>query len=162
MAITKQKKESLISELDGLLKNAVSLVFVKFNRLNVADTTNLRRTLRNNGVGYKVAKKTLMKRVLGTKSISGDMPELPGEIAIAYGDDATAPAREVYTFLKDHKENIEIVGGMFEGKYMSGVQMLEIATIPSREVLLSKIAFLLKSPMQRLAIAVNEVAKSKA
>lgn len=161
MAITKQKKESLVSELDSLLKNAVSLVFVKFNRLTVADTTTLRRNLRDGGVGYKVAKKTLMKRVLGSKSIAGDMPELPGEIAIAYGSDATAPAREVYTFLKDHKENMEIVGGMFEGKYMSGVQMLEIATIPSREVLLSKIAFLLKSPMQRLAIAVNEVAKTK-
>lgn len=56
---------------------------------------------------------------------------------------------------------LSILGGIFEGKFVSGEKMMEIATIPSREVLLSKIAFLLKSPMQRLAIAVNEVAKTK-
>ena len=89
------------------------------------------------------------------------MPELPGEVAIVYGTDAIAPAREVYNFEKEHKGVMQILGGIFDGKFVDGVFMTEIATIPSREVLLSKIAFLLKSPIQRLAIAVNEVAKSK-
>ncbi len=56
---------------------------------------------------------------------------------------------------------LNILGGIFEGKFVDSTYMMELATIPSREVLLSKIAFLLKSPMQRLAIAVNEVSKKK-
>ena len=56
---------------------------------------------------------------------------------------------------------LSILGGIFQGKFVDGAYMTELATIPSREVLLSKIAFLLKSPMQRLAIAVNEVSKKK-
>lgn len=162
MAITKQRKQEFVQELDSLLLGKESLVFVRFNRLSVADTTMLRRKLREGGVGYKVAKKTLMKRVLGNKKIEGTMPELPGEIAIAYGADQIAPSREIYSFMKDHKDNIEIIGGVFEGSYADKEKMMTIATIPPREVLLSKIAFLLKSPLQRIAIAVNEVAKQKA
>ena len=89
------------------------------------------------------------------------MPELPGEVAMVYGTDEIAPAREVYNFQKTHKGLLSILGGIFEGNFVAKEKMIEIATIPSREVLLSKIAFLLKSPMQRLAIAVNEVAKKK-
>ena len=91
----------------------------------------------------------------------GELPELPGEVAIAFSGDEIASSREIYNFQKTHKGLLNILGGIFEGKFVDGVKMTEIATIPSREVLLSKIAFLLKSPMQRLAIAVNEVAKNK-
>jgi large subunit ribosomal protein L10 len=80
---------------------------------------------------------------------------------MVYGEDQIAPAREVYNFQKTHKGLLNILGGIFEGKFVGANAMMEIATIPSREVLLSKIAFLLKSPMQRLAIAVNEVSKKK-
>jgi large subunit ribosomal protein L10 len=89
------------------------------------------------------------------------MPNLEGEVAVAYGSDPIAPAREIFNFQKTNKVPLNILGGVYEGKFVDGVYMKEIATIPSREVLLSKIAFLLKSPMQRLAIAVNEVAKTK-
>jgi large subunit ribosomal protein L10 len=89
------------------------------------------------------------------------MPELTGEIAIAYSDDLLKPASGVYAFAKETKTPVEIMGGVFEGKYMDKGEMTDLATIPPREVLLSQIAFLLKSPIQRLAIAVNEVAKKK-
>jgi large subunit ribosomal protein L10 len=89
------------------------------------------------------------------------VPELPGEVAIAYSKDEIASPREIYNFGKTHKGLLAILGGIFEGKFVDAGKMTEIATIPSREVLLSKIAFLLKSPIQKLAVAVNEVAKSK-
>ena len=68
---------------------------------------------------------------------------------------------EVYNFQKTHKGLLQILGGIFEGKFVSGAYMMELATIPGKDVLLSKLAFLFKSPMQRLALAVNEVAKKK-
>lgn len=161
MALKKEKKVEIAVSLDKALADAQSVVFVKFDKLKVADVNALRRNLQKDGIGYFVSKKTLLKRSLDKKGITGDMPELAGQIAMAYGADLLAPAREVYAFAKTHKENISIVGGVFEGKYMDKAEMERVATIPSREVLLSQIAYLLKSPMQRLAIAVNAVAGTK-
>jgi large subunit ribosomal protein L10 len=78
-----------------------------------------------------------------------------------YGADLLTPARLAYEFSKTHKETFAIVGGIFDGVFKTRDEMLSIATIPPREVLLSQLAYLLKSPMQRIAIAVSEVAKSK-
>ncbi len=161
MALKKEKKVEIAVSLDKALADAQSVVFVKFDKLKVADVNALRRNLQKDGIGYFVSKKTLLKRSLDKKGITGDIPELAGQIAMAYGTDLLAPAREVYAFAKTHKENISIVGGVFEGKYMDKAEMEKVATIPSREVLLSQIAYLLKSPMQRLAIAVNAVAGTK-
>lgn len=161
MAISKSKKVSLIEETTEKLKNASSIVFVGFKKLPVKETISLRRTLKKDNVDYTVLKKTLLKRVLDTKNIEGIYPEVKGEVAIAYGDDLLLPARLVNEFGKTHKEQISILGGVFEGKYMDEKSMLEIALIPSREVLLSQIAYLLKSPIQMLAIGISEVSKTK-
>lgn len=161
MALSKDKKQSVVASFADMLKDAQSVAFVQFKGLSVKDTVVLRRSLRAAGVSYKVGKKTLIKRVLADMGIAGDMPELAGEIAVAASTDALAPAREIYDFQKSHKEQIALVGGIFEGMYKDQATMMSLATIPSREVLLSQIAYLLKSPMQRLAIAVNEVAKTK-
>lgn len=162
MALKKAKKTEIVSDLEKSLKDAQSIVFVKFDKLTVADVNALRRSLQKDNVGYTVAKKTLLKRALGSKSIEGEIPELAGQAAIAFGVDPIASARGVYEFAKTHKENISILGGVYDGKYVDASMMTSLATIPSREVLLSQIAFLLKSPMQRLAIAVNAVAGQKA
>ncbi len=164
MALKKSKKEEIVKELDKAVSSSPSVIFVNFHGIKVGDETVLRKELREKGVIYKVSRKTLLKRVLQGKA-TGTEPELPGEVAIAYasgGDDALAPAREVYNFQRAHKGALGILGGIFEGKFVDSAYMTEIATIPSKEVLLSKIAFLFKSPMQRLAIAVNEVAKKPA
>lgn len=158
--LLKSKKEEMIKDLEGAIKNSESLVFVNFHGLKVADETKLRKSLREEGVGYKVSRKTLLARALKGKA-EGEIPELAGEVAIAYSKDQTSSAREIYNFQKANKGLLNIIGGIFNGKFLGKEQMIEIATIPSREVLLSKIAFLLKSPMQRLAIAVNEVSKKK-
>jgi large subunit ribosomal protein L10 len=144
-----------------MLANSEGAVFVQFNGLSVKDANALRRSLRAEGVTYKVGKKTLLKRVLGELGISGELPALVGEIAVATSADALAPARVVYEFQKSHKDMVTLVGGIFEGVYRDMAGITVIATIPSRDVLLSQIAYLLKSPLQRLAIAVNEVAKQK-
>lgn len=158
--ITKSKKEEMIKGLVEAIDSSKSIVFVNFHGLKVGDETLLRQDLRKNQVNYKVSRKTLLKRALDGKA-TGEIPSLDGEVAMVYGEDPIAPAREVYNFQKTYKVPLNILGGVYDGKFVDGNYMKEIATIPSREVLLSKIAFLLKSPMQRLAIAVNEVAKTK-
>jgi len=158
--LLKSKKAEIIKDLEKITKEASSVVFVNFHGMTVHNETALRRDLRDKEVGYRVSRKTLLKRALSGKA-EGEIPELTGEVAIAYSNDPIASAREVYNFQKSHVGMLGILGGIFEGKFLNSEKMTEIANIPSREVLLSKIAFLLKSPIQRLAIAVNEVAKQK-
>ncbi len=161
MPITRAKKEEILEKLTKGLSDAGSVVFVGFKGLPVSEVTELRKALRAENVSFSVAKKTLAKKVLQERGYKGEIPELEGEFAIAYGVDQLSPAREVNEFEKKLKDKIKILGGVFEGEYKNRDAMKAIASIPSREVLLSQIAFLLKSPMQRIAIAVNEVAKKK-
>ncbi|MBX4195843.1 50S ribosomal protein L10 [Candidatus Parcubacteria bacterium] len=159
MAISKQKKGEIVEELGKALKDAKSLVFVNFHGLKVSDTTNLRRALKSEGVSYQVSKKTLTKRVLDAEKFEGAQPELSGELAMAWGEDEVAPARGIYNFAKKFPEALKILGGVFGGKYMNAAEMTEIAAIPSMDVLRGKFVNIINSPIQRFAIALNEVAK---
>ncbi len=161
MAISKQKKGEIITKLSKAIKDAKSLVFVNFHGLKVSDSTSLRRELKKEGVSYQVSKKTLTKRVLETEKFEGNQPELTGELAMAWGEDLIAPARGVWNFAKKFPEGLKILGGVFEGKYMSATEMKEIASIPPIEVLRGKFANIINSPIQRFAIALGEVSKKK-
>jgi large subunit ribosomal protein L10 len=161
MAVSKAKKGEIVEKLGKALKDAKSLVFVNFHGLKVSDTTNLRRELKQEGVSYQVSKKTLTKRVLDTEKFEGTQPELTGELAMAWGEDLIAPARGVYNFAKKFPEALKILGGVFEGRYMSALEMTEIASIPPIEVLRGKFVNIINSPIQRFAVALGEVAKIK-
>ncbi len=161
MAITKAQKSDILAKVAASLKEAVSVAFVRFNKLTVADTTAMRKTLKGEGVSYFVAKKTLLKRALTEAGYEGEIPELPGEVAIAWSaTDATAPARGIHAHAKKH-EGLSLLGGVFEGKFMDQVAMTAIATIPSIPVLRGMFANVINSPIQRFAIAMSEVAKTK-
>jgi large subunit ribosomal protein L10 len=161
MAITKTKKIELVASFDSQIKDAQSMVFVKFKKLPVKETIELRRSLRAAGVEYKVIKKTLMKRVLATKGITGELPVLEGEVAIAFGADLIAPAREVFAFATTHKEQVAIVGGVFDGKFMSQTEMLAIATIPPVKVLYGQFVGMLAAPVRSFVIALDQIAQQK-
>jgi len=161
MPITLEKKKELVSGLEVALKDANSVVFVKFDKLKVADVNALRRGLQKEDIGYQVSKKTLLKRALSTHGVTGELPLMPGQIAIAYGADLLSPAREVFAFQKGHKENIAIVGGVFEGKYMNAEEMLSIATIPPLQVLRGMFVNLINSPIQQLVVGLDQIRAQK-
>jgi large subunit ribosomal protein L10 len=162
MPITLDKKKELVVSLEKALKGANSVVFVKFDKLQVADVNTLRRSLQAEKVGYQVAKKTLLKRALTTQGVTGELPEIGGQVAIAFGEDLLAPAREVFNFQKKHKDNISIIGGVFEGKYMNASEMMSIANIPPLQVLRGMFVNLINSPIQRFAVVVNAIAEKQA
>ena len=160
MAITKAKKTDILAKLETIKKEADSIVFVKFKGVTVKDTTIMRRAMREAGVGYFVAKKTLMKRVFG-EAFEGTMPELEGEIAVAYSTDAIAPAQNVKEFAAKFKDNIAIVGGVFQGVFKTKEEMTEIASIPPLQTLRGMFAQLLNSPRQRFAVVLSKVSETK-
>jgi large subunit ribosomal protein L10 len=159
VAITKAKKKDILAKLEGIKKESDSIVFVSFKGVTVKDTTIMRRAMREAGVGYFVAKKTLMKRVF--TGYEGEMPELEGEIAVAYSTDAIAPAQTVKDFAKKYKDAVAIVGGVFQGAFKSKAEMTEIASIPSLQVLRGMFAQLINSPRQRFAVVLSKVAETK-
>ncbi len=162
MAISKDKKREILAKLSDAFKEASSVVFVSFSKLTVKDASRVRKELADAGVRYYVAKKTLIRLALKQRGYDGELPELPGEVAIAWtSDDITAPARGVYDLGKKLKGAVMLVGGVFEGVFADAQKMLGIATIPTMPVLRGMFANIINSPIQRFAIALGEVAKTK-
>ena|SRR3989344_5512655 len=164
MAISKNKKSEILAKLTDAFKEASSVVFVSFSKLTVKDASRVRKELAEMGVRYYVAKKTLIRLALKQKGYDGEVPELPGEVAVAWTageSDTTAPARGVYDLGKKLKGVIALVGGVFEGVFADAQKMIGIATIPPMPVLRSMFANIINSPIQRFAIALSEVAKTK-
>ena len=160
MAITKAKKENILTKLDSIKADAQSIVFVRFNGLTVAEISTMREQMRENGVGYFVAKKTLMKRSFGD-TFEGEIPELEGEIAVAYSADAIAPAQQIKEFAGKYKEKIAIVGGVFEGSFKGQAEMTEIASIPALPVLRGMFVNVINSPIQGLVLGLNAIADKR-
>jgi large subunit ribosomal protein L10 len=160
MAITKAKKTDILEKLDGIKKDSASIVFVGFKKFPGKDTTAMRAKLRAEGVGFFVAKKTLIKRSFGD-TFTGELPTLDGEIAVAYSTDALAPAQNVKEFTAKYKDSLAIVGGVFEGAYKNQAEMIEIASIPALPVLRGMFAQLINSPRQRFAVVLSKVAETK-
>ena len=158
MAITKQKKVEVVEKIADAIKDAVSVVFVHFKGMTVSETDAMRTSLRKGGVGYYVAKKTLIKRALTIGGYKGTIPDMPGEIAIAWSkDDATAPARDIYEIGKKHKDALTIVGGIWENVFADAFAMNAIATIPPVPVLRGMFVNVINSPIQGLVIALDQI-----
>ncbi|PIP86511.1 50S ribosomal protein L10 [Candidatus Campbellbacteria bacterium CG11_big_fil_rev_8_21_14_0_20_44_21] len=162
MAINKEKKKDILSKLKDILGNAKSVTFVNFHGISVPDINEMRGGLKEKGVGYYVAKKTLVRKALDETKIEGELPELGGELALAYSrEDETAPARAIYEFQKRFKETLGILGGIFGGVYQSQNQMTEIAAIPSIQILRGMFLNVINSPIQGLVIALDEISKGR-
>ena len=162
MAITKEKKVEIVSKVSDALASAVSVVFVHFKGMNVADTGAMRRSLKEEGTGYFVTKKTLLRRALEARGFTGEIPELPGEIALVWSStDETLAARSIHEHGKKHKGALTIVGGVFAGAYATADKMQAIATIPPVPVLRGMFVNVINSPIQGLVIALNQIAEKK-
>ncbi len=163
MAKTKEQKKEIVEKLEMVLKGPTS-VFVGFTGITVGQESAMRRALRGDGLGYMVAKKTLISRALTSLGHSSEAA-LAGEVAVAYtatSDDQTAAPRRIHAFGKELGEGkISILGGIFEGKLVDAAMMQTIATIPGIDTLRGMFANVINSPRARFAVALSEVAKTK-
>jgi large subunit ribosomal protein L10 len=155
MAITRQKKEEIVAKVAAITKSAKTLVFANFKGLTVAEQNEMRKALRPLGVGYTVAKKSLVARALEAAKYEGVVPVLEGEVALAYGEDELAPAREIAVFVKKFGEHLAFAGGVFGGRYVGKEEIVSIAAIPGIETLRAQFVQLINSPLQRFAVVLN-------
>ena len=152
-------KQPIVEEIKASLDGAKGVVLVDHRGLTVEQDTVLRKSLREAGVTYKVYKNTLVKRAIeGTEFESlKDVLEGPNAFAVST-EDATAPARVLAEFAKK-APSLEIKAGVVEGTYYDAEGMKQIASVPSREVLLSKLLGSLQSPITNLARVLNQIAE---
>jgi large subunit ribosomal protein L10 len=163
MAISQEKKRQILAKLKDAFTEATSVAFVSFTKLTVKDASQMRKTLKDAGVSYYVAKKTLIRKALEKSSYAGEVPELPGEVAVAWTtEDVTAPARGVYDFGKKLKGALTLVGGVFEGAFADAKKIEAIATIPPLPILRGMFVNVINSPIQGLVIALDAISKKKA
>ena len=160
MALTKEKKQEVLAKLESITKDAKTLVFAGFKELTVAEQNEMRKALKAQSVGYTVAKKTLIRRALEAAKFEGELQEFAGELAVAYGSDELAPARELAAFVKKFPEKLRFLGGVFSGRYVSQEEIASIAAIPGMETLRAQFLQLINSPLQRLAIVLDAKAQS--
>ncbi len=152
-------KQPIVQEISDYIKDAQSVVLVDYRGLTVEEDTQLRRQLREAGITYKVYKNTLMNFAFkGTDYESmSSLLEGPNAIAISQ-DDATAPARILAKFAKN-AQALELKAGVVEGTFYDADGIKAIASVPSREELLSKFLGSIQSPITNLARVLNQIAE---
>lgn len=159
MAITRAKKEEIVAKVADIASKSSTIVFAKFKGFPVNEQNEMRRALSTQDVGYTVAKKSLVRRAMEAAKYQGTMPELEGEISIAYSADELAPARELAVFIKKYPEMLAFAGGVFGGKYMDANEIKAIAAIPGLDTLRAQFVQLINSPLSRFAVVLNAKAE---
>jgi large subunit ribosomal protein L10 len=172
MAITKAKKEEILTELKDKLSRQKSIVLVGITGLKVKDLSALRKQLRASGSELKVVKKTLAEKALKDQKIDFDKKTFKTEVGFVFGfEDEILPAKTVYKFSKTN-ENLKILGGFLEGLYKDGKEVVVLAQLPGKQELLAKMVGSLSSPIsgfvnvlqgniKGLVLALNAISKNK-
>jgi len=162
MAVTKAKKFEQVEELGKELKSVSSVIVATYSKLTVAQDYELRKSLRSSGAKYRVVKNTLAERAAKGTKVEEALKDLSGVTSIAYTEgDPVALAKAVAKYAKDNPE-FTFKSGIVEGRVVSIKEIESLATLPSREELLSKLLFLINAPAQRLATAINAVPRNLA
>lgn len=152
-------KKPIVDEISEQIKDAQSVVLVDYRGLTVEQDTQLRKQLREAGIAYKVYKNTLMNFAFKGTDFEAMSSYLEGPNAIAISkEDATAPARILAKYAKDVPA-LELKAGVVEGTFYDANGIKAVATVPSREELLSKLLGSLQSPITNLARVLNQIAE---
>ncbi len=156
-----QQKQVIIDEIKDKFERAESAVVIDYIGITVAEADGMRKKLREANVDYTVYKNTLVKRAIaGTEyEALADILEGPSGFAFSY-DDATAPARVLNESIKAYNK-MEFKGGIVEGTYYDKDSIKQIASIPSRETLISKFMGSIQSPVTNFARVLQQIAESK-
>ena len=154
-------KAPIVDEIKGYVSDAKSAVLVDYRGLTVEQDTKLRKQLREAGVVYKVYKNTMLPLAFDGTDFAQLDKDLEGPTAIAFGiEDETAPARIINNFAKE-AEALEIKSGVVDGEYYDAAGVKVLATIPSKDELISKLLGSLQSPITNFARVVKQIAEAQ-
>lgn len=151
MALTKQQKEQTIQEVAQHVSEAKAAVFVAFDGISLADIMALRDKLHESGCKMQVVPKRLLKLAMQNAKVAFDPMEAEGQVALAWGGDAVAPAKVLHEFVKGQAENMRMLSGVLEGDTLSLEQVTSLAQLPNREQLLAQLVGVMAGPIRGFA-----------
>lgn len=160
MSLNRSEKEAVINEVTSLAAKAQTLVMAEYRGITVADLNKLRVSARSNGVSISVLKNTLARRAVAGSSFEVASAQMTGPLIYGFSEDAVAAAKVVADFAKTN-DKLVIRAGVYGGKALDVDGVKQLASIPSKEVLLSQLCGLLKSPMSRTAAVLGALAAKK-
>lgn len=152
--LTRSQKEEIVKEYQEKLSPAKGIILANYRGLKVGELTDFRKKLFEKGMEFKIAKNTLLRIALKEKKI-----EIPEEIlklplALVIGDDDIDTAKDAYGFGQGH-ENFQILGAIFEGKFVEAQTINQLALLPSREELEGRLVGSLASILQKLVYSLK-------
>jgi len=160
LSLNRSEKEAVISDVTGLAAKAQTLVMAEYRGITVADMTKLRSTARSNGVNLSVLKNTLARRAVAGSGFEVVSDLMTGPLIYSFSVDAVAAARVVADFAKTNSKLV-IRGGAYGGKALDENGVKQLASIPSKEVLLAQLLGLMQSPISRTARVLAAIAEQK-
>jgi large subunit ribosomal protein L10 len=149
------EKEQLVVELKEKMVGAKALYYTDFTGLNVKRMTELRRRLRKQGVEYVVIKNSLALRAVNESGLVSQ--RLKGPTGIVVAKDAVAAAKVITDFAKENDKRPSVKGGLFDGKSVDAAQVVKLASMPSREQMLSQLGGYMQAPMTQFATVMNSL-----
>lgn len=147
MALTREKKQKIIEDLENKIKKQKIMVFVDFTGLKVKDFSDLRKKIKKTEGEIKVVKKTLLKVVFKKIKKEIDPKKMVGELALVFGyNDIILPVKTVCQFSEAHP-NLKILGGFFEEKFLTDQEVIDLSQLPSKEELVGRLIFTARNPV---------------
>ncbi|WP_332814434.1 50S ribosomal protein L10 [Ramlibacter sp.] len=160
MSLNRSEKQAVVEEVTGLAAQAQTLVLAEYRGITVADMTKLRNDARKQGVSLSVLKNTLARRAVSGSGFEVVADQMTGPLIYGFSVDAVAAARVVADFAKTN-DKLVIRGGAYGGKALDVNGVKQLASIPSKEVLLAQLCGLLMSPISRTAVVLGALAAQK-
>jgi large subunit ribosomal protein L10 len=160
VSLNRSEKEAVISDVTGLAAKAQTLVMAEYRGITVADMTRLRTSARNSGVTLSVLKNTLARRAVAGSAFDVVSDQMTGPLIYSFSVDAVAAAKVVAEFAKTN-DKLVIRGGAYGGKVLDINGVKQLASIPSKEVLLSQLLGLMQSPISRTARVLAALAEKR-
>lgn len=167
MSLTKKQKETIVNDVaDKLLKSNILLI-TSFSKISVEKMKQLRRDLKAKGIDYKVIKKKLLGVALEKAKIDAsavDLKNAPESCGVVFAsEDQIAPVRTVHMFAKaKENESFKLLGGLFDGNFISLERIAPLAKVSSREELYVRFLGQLNAPLSKLVYAVKAIGDKKA
>ncbi|UDM18773.1 50S ribosomal protein L10 [Vogesella sp. XCS3] len=160
MSLNIEDKKAVVAEVSAQLADAQTLVIAEYRGIEVSSMTKLRAKARENGVYLRVLKNTLVRRAVAGTQFEALADQMVGPLVYGVSVDPVAAAKVLHQFAKEDNK-IVVKAGSYNGKLLNAAEVAELASIPSREELLSKLLFVMQAPVSGFARALAALAEQK-
>ena len=160
MSLNIETKKAAVEEISEGIANAQTMVVAEYRGISVASMTELRANARKEGVYLRVLKNTLARRAVEGTSFAALAEHMVGPLVYAASEDAVAATKVLHQFAKKD-DKIIVKAGSYNGELLDVAQVAELASIPSRDELLSKLLFVMKAPVSGFARGLAALAEKK-